>query len=139
MTLIRLIFTLFATNMFITLASPIQKIDCNQIHNGKFFQYKNVNQFNSTIIRIDSLQYEINAQTGDTSSWKIRWSDDCTFTCEYLSGLKFSSEPESAFYHQSIITFKIKDLTDDYYCYDSELNYNSMVKTYSDTLWRHKK
>jgi len=125
--------------MFITLASPIQKIDCNQIHNGKFFQYKNVNQFNSTIVRTDSLQYEINAQTGDTSSWKIRWTDDCTFTCEYLSGLKFSSEPESAFYHHSIITFKIKDLTDDYYCYDAELKYNSIVKNYSDTLWRQKK
>lgn len=106
--------------MLITSGALFSKSDCTLIRAGKFFQYKNANQLNSTIIREDSTQYEINSETGDTSIWKIHWTDDCTFTCAYFSGLKFSSEPESDFYNHLIIIFKIKKITDDYYCFDAE-------------------
>src|SRR6266487_3579944 len=105
--------------VFITSGASFSKSDCASIRTGKFFQYKNANQLNSIIIREDSTQYEINSAIGDTSTWKIHWTDDCTFTCAYFSGLKFSSEPETDFYNHSIIIFKIKRITDEYYCYDA--------------------
>ena len=57
----------------------MKKIACTLVHTGKFFQYKNQGQFYSTIIRGDSVQMEINAQTGDTTNWKIHWIDNCSY------------------------------------------------------------
>src|SRR4029077_5562265 len=100
----------FVFCMTITSASLLSEVDCTSIHTGRFFQYKNANQLHSTIIRGDSIQKEINAQTGDTSIWKIRWTDNCTFTCQYLSGLKSISDQDLEFYKQSLLVFKIKTL-----------------------------
>ena len=130
---------LFVILMTVTSAQSLPDFDCTAIYTGRFFQYKKENQLYSTIVRQDSLQTEINTQTGDTSYWKIRWTDNCTFSCQYLSGLKSKSEQELDFYKQSILFFKIKTLEKDYYTYDAELKFNSQSNTFSDTLWRRTK
>ena len=112
------------------------KIECSPIHTGRFFQYKNQGQLYSTIIRGDSVQMEINSQTGDTTNWKIHWIDNCSYSCQYISGLKAKSDQEIIFYKQSIIVFCIKTLRKDYYTYNAEIKFNSQSKTFSDTVWR---
>jgi hypothetical protein len=122
--------------MTITSETSFHEFDCSSIHTGHFFQYKNGSQLYSTVIRTDSIQKEINTKTGDTSNWRILWTDDCTFTCQYLSGIKFKSEQESDFYKQSMLVFKIKSIEPDFYTYDAEMKYKSLSRTFSDTLWR---
>ena len=120
-----------------SLSSP--DLDCTSIRTGIFFQHKNGNQLYSTIIRQDTLQTEINTQTGDTSYWKIRWTDNCTFSCNYLSGLKSKSKEELDFYNQSTLVFKVKTLNNEYYNYDAELKFKTQSTFFSDTLWRQRK
>ena len=120
-----------------SLSSP--DLDCTSIRTGIFFQYKNGHQLYSTVIRQDTLQTEINTQTGDTSYWKIRWTDNCTFSCNYLSGLKSKSKEELDFYNQSTLIFKVKTLNNEYYNYDAELKFKSQSMFFSDTLWRQRK
>jgi hypothetical protein len=122
--------------MTITSGLSLNKFDCSSIHDGRFFQYNSGRQLNLTIIRKDSIQKEINAQTGDTSNWKIQWTDNCTFTCQYLSGVKFESAQESEFYKQAILVFRIKTVEQEFYTYDAEIKYNSKSRTFSDTVWR---
>jgi hypothetical protein len=121
--------------LIITSESSLYELDCSSIHTGRFFSYKN-GQLNYTVIRTDSIQREINTNTGDTSNWIIHWTDNCTFTCQYLSGIKFKSEQETDFYKQSMLVFKIKSLDNDFYTYDAVLKYYSKSRTYSDTVWR---
>jgi hypothetical protein len=109
--------------------------ECTPVHTGRFFLYKK-NKLYSTIIRGDSIQAEINAQTGDISKWKIRWTDNCTFTCQYLSRLRFKSDQELNFYNQSKLIFSIKSLMHDYYVFDAELKYKATSRKFTDTLWR---
>ena len=89
--------------ILLTVSSSLSSsdFDCTSIRTGIFFQYKNGNQLYSTVIRQDTLQTEINTQTGDTSYWKIRWTDNCTFSCNYISGFKSKSKEELNFYNQS--------------------------------------
>ena len=132
-----LLSSLFLPN-WLNMILPL-KIECLPIHTGRFFQYKNQGQLYSTIIRGDSLQMEINTQTGDTTNWKIYWIDNCSFSCQYISGLKDKSDQELAFYKQSIILFSIKTLEKDYYTYNAELKFNAQSKTFNDTIWRQRK
>ncbi len=115
------------------------EFDCSKIRTGTFFQYKNGNQLYSTVIRQDTLQTEINSQTGDTSYWKIHWTDNCTFSCNYISGFKSKSKEELDFYNQSTLVFKVKTMNDEYYNYDAELKFKSQSMSFSDTLWRQRK
>ena len=64
-------------------------------------------------------------------------ADNWTFSCQYLSGLKSKSEQEIDFYTQSVLTFKIKTLKDDYYTYEAELKFNLQSRTFNDKLWHH--
>ena len=128
---------LILLNVSSSLSSP--DFDCTSIRTGIFFQYKNGNQHYSTVIRQDTLQTEINTQTGDTSYWKIRWTDNCTFSCNYISGFKSKSKEELDFYNQSTLVFKVKTLNNEYYNYDAELKFKSQSIFFSDTLWRQKK
>jgi len=127
--------------ILLTVSSSLSSsdFDCTSIRTGIFFQYKNGNQLYSTVIRQDTLQTEINTQTGDTSYWKIRWTDNCTFSCNYISGFKSKSKEELNFYNQSTLFFKVKTLNDEYYNYDAELKFKSQSIFFSDTLWRQKK
>ena len=63
---------LFLILLTVSSSLSIPDFDCTSIRTGIFFQYKNGNQLYSTVIRQDTLQTEINTQTGDTSYWKIR-------------------------------------------------------------------
>ena len=130
---------LFVILMTVTSAQSLPDFDCTAIYTGRFFQYKKENQLYSTIVRQDSLQTEINTQTGDTSYWKIRWTDNCTFSCNYISGLKSKSKEELDFYNQSTLVFKVKTLNAEYYNYDAELKFKSQSMSFSDTLWRQRK
>ena len=123
----------------ITSYSTLSDFDCTSVHTGHLYQYKNGTQLYSTIIREDSLQTEINSQTGDTTYWKIRWTDNCTFTTTYLSGLKAKSEQELDFYRQTVTVIKIRTVTQTYFTYDAELKNKYISKKISDTAWRRLK
>ena len=136
----RILALFILTGILLTCTSFIfSLIDCSKVHTGKFYFYKNSDQYTSTIIRTDTVQIEINSKTKDTSIWKINWIDNCTFSTKYVSGLRINTQAEADFYRQSIIVFTIKELTDDYYTYSAEFKFNSLSNKYTDTLWRHSK
>lgn len=117
----------------------LEPLSCKSLHKGRFYLYDKANAIKYIILRSDTLQKEINIKTGDTSIWKINWTDDCTFTCRYLSGIKHNSTQEMEYFKNSLLIFKINKIERNYYTYDAEIKYNSTSNTFSDTLWLKKK
>ena len=85
--------------------------NCDSVKNGMFHFYQNNDQYHALVIRKDSLQTEININTGDTSYWHVVWLSDCEFTVAYISGSKAMSQQELDFHKQSALKFSIKTLT----------------------------
>lgn len=115
------------------------KTNCGSVKNGTFHFYQNNGQYHSIVMRKDSLQTEINTNTGDTSYWRVAWTSDCNFTIAYISGSKVKSQQELDFHRQSTLKFSITNTTKDYYTYNALFTYNNDSKKFSDTMWFHEK
>ncbi len=101
---------------------------CLKVKEGRFYYYSPGHEAHMIIVRGDSVQFEINMKTGDTSYWKIKWTADCQFSTHYLSGLKFTSKEEEYFYTTSTVTFTIGTITKDYFIYDGLFENSFMHK-----------
>lgn len=121
------------------LSFKFMDFNCSSVKNGTFHFYQNKGQYHSLILRKDSLQTEINTNTGDTSYWRVAWTSDCTFTIAYMSGSKPKSQQELDFYKQSTLKFDVTNVTKDYYTYNALFSYNNSSKQFSDTMWLHEK
>lgn len=119
--------------------SPIQNDDFSSVRSGTYFKYRNGNQLHTTIIRKDSIQMEINANTADTTIWKITWLDESTYFCQILGLPKSKSPNEINRYKRSVILVNIKSLTENYYTYQTKLTLDGETGTINDTLWLKKK
>ena len=113
--------------------------DCRAVKNGTFHFYKGKEGYHSIIVRKDSLQTEVNLNTGDSSYWRIRWISDCQFTCTYLSGSAIKSPEEIDFYKRSVLKFNIEKISDLYYTFDAQLTFENNTRNFSDTMWLNKK
>lgn len=113
--------------------------DFSSIRSGTFFQYDKDAQLQTTIIRNDSLQIEVNARTGDTSVWRVQWLDSGAYYCKILSLPKSKSPNEVATYNRSALLIKLRKLTESYYTYQAELTTDGETGIVNDTLWRLRK
>ena len=115
------------------------KLNCKEIHEGVFYNYpkNSADQFVDT--REGDYVHENNLATGDTSLWKIKWNDDCTYTLT-LVDLNGKSEQQSRdAMKKHKLVFTIDKLTDDYYTYAVFLDRTSNLPFATDTMWRHEK
>lgn len=133
-----LLFSFMLANLLLLGFTKINT-DCKAVKNGTFHFYKDNGRYHSIVIRKDSLQTEVNLNTGDSTFWRIRWISDCQFACTYLSGSAIKSPEEIDFYKRSILKFNINKTSDLYYTFDAMLTFDNNTKSFSDTMWLNKK
>ncbi|MCU7550898.1 hypothetical protein OCK74_17390 [Chitinophagaceae bacterium LB-8] len=110
-------------------------ISCKDIKNGKFQFYSKRSGERYLVIRQDTLQKELNINTGDTSYWKVKWLSDCTFSATYLSGGPEKTEEEKDFLtrHQTVV--QILKITPTYYIVEGSLDSINSDMSIVDTIW----
>jgi hypothetical protein len=115
--------------------SSVVNVDCKKFRNGKFHFYGKQSSVHFLILRQDSIQREVNVYTNDTSYWKIKWVDHCTYTANYLSGggIKFEKEKNFLLNHTTFI--QIQKTTSDYYIVKGALDSLNSKLNVVDTVW----
>jgi hypothetical protein len=73
--------------------------------------------------------------TGDTSYWKLKWLDDCTFSATYLSGGVKRSDEEKEFLTQHQTVVQILKITPNYYVVEGSLDSVNSEMSIVDTIW----
>lgn len=90
-------------------------------------------------MRNGDIQSEKNLITGDSSLWKIKWQNDCTYTMQYISGnIKMSVEQVVFFQTHKILT-KIETVTAEYYVYKTYIDKAAGAFITADTMWMQPK
>lgn len=85
------------------------------------------------------MQKETDLTNGDTSLWKVLWKNDCVFTTKYISGNSKITEEALAFMKKHKILYEIKNVTADYFTYQTFIDKTTNLPIESDTVWMHKK
>ena len=134
---IKITFIVAYTLLCLSFLFPVPK--CDSIKSGRFHIYSKNPTAHFILIRKDSLQTEINLNTGDTSFWKVEWTSDCNYNCKYISAVKEKSPEEEEFYKSSGVKFSITKITENYYLYDALFSSLLITKSYSDTVWLKEK
>ena len=118
-----------------------QSLNCENLKNGIFYSYPKNTDSKYLFERAGDYQKETDLKTGDTTLWKIRWKNDCTFSIEYVSGNNKANEEASTFLKKKKhkVVFEIKNITDDYYTYATYLDKTSNLPLELDTIWLHEK
>jgi hypothetical protein len=130
----RLFLLLFSTLIIQQIASA-QKTNCTDWKKGNFFSYpKNTNESWKSE-REGNLQKEINLSTGDTSTWKITWQNECQYTLKFISGGNFKKE-ELTFLKQNNLVFVITKSSEDYYVFNQYTDKVSKNPVFIDTIWK---
>ena len=126
--------------LFLLLACSLDKHTdtCNQFKNGYFlYRYKSKDAAELLIIRKDSIQFEINEQTNDTTELSIVWTGNCMYDLRYKSStVKGFSDSIQDLRKKTVIHNEIISHTDSYYIFKS-LRVNSDYLL-MDTLWVEK-
>ena len=110
-------------------------IDCQSLHDGVFYYSSNEANSHSIYIREGDIQKEVVLETGDTSVWQIRWKDNCNYTLTYLSGQGPLETLSKTYKNEIKVNVAIKQVTIDYYVYETAYNKKTHAVATSDTLW----
>jgi hypothetical protein len=118
-----------------------QSLSCKDLKNGIFFSYPKNTDSKYLYERTGDYQKETDLKKGDTTIWKVKWKNDCTYSIEYVSGNNKKNEEafELLKKKKHKILFEIESITDDYYTYASYLDKTSNLPLELDTLWLHEK
>jgi hypothetical protein len=112
--------------------------DCNQFKSGEFLYHFRGQQgdFFYSINRNDSIQTEINQQTGDVTKLAIHWMDRCKYELRLIESTV--SYPDSIQVLRKTIPVRNEIIrwTKDYYIFKAERDKSAFVLT--DTLWLKK-
>lgn len=106
--------------------------NCAGNKNGVFHNYPLNTNHHFAIFRNGTTQKEINTVTGDSITWKVEWSDDCTYSLKYQSG-KLKRE-EADLIKNHLFIYQILQTTADYYTINAYLD-SKKNQINSDTVW----
>jgi hypothetical protein len=110
--------------------------NCSPIKGGIFFSKPRGSDTWYKTIRHDSLQQEINLNTGDTSLWKVTWLSDCKYSVQYISGIHMESKEMDQFYRAATFVATVTSVTPDCYVFSAEATASKQHIVYSDTAWK---
>ncbi len=115
------------------------KLNCEALKNGVFYNYPRNSDENIIQIREGNLMKEVTIGKKDTVIWKVKWKNNCTYSLQYLSGDVGSKEILELVKKHSL-DFRIDSITADYYLYtgffDNEKKWMSFTR---DTIWMKEK
>lgn len=108
---------------------------CSDVKYGHFYFYGKSTGNSYQIIREDSLQLEVNANTNDTSFWKINWIDECSYKLKYLhgGGSNFSQMKDFLIKHTTCI--QIREVKPEFYVFKVSLDSFNSNMSLVDTAW----
>jgi len=104
------------------------------VRNGTFHVYPPDGQ-HFLVVRNDTSQLEVNLATGDTSYWTVKWSSNCEFTAQYVSGGRMESKEQEEFFKKTVAQFNIQKITSNYYVFSGTVKTPKGDRTYTDTTW----
>ncbi len=116
-----------------------KSLTCADIHQGIFYNYPQNSDSRYVDIREGDYAHETDVTTGDTSLWKIKWNDDCTYTLSLVDMNGKNEEQTRKLMKKHKLVFTINKLTDDYYTYSGYLDKPNSVLLSADTMWLHEK
>jgi hypothetical protein len=112
--------------------------NCGQYKVGKFYVYNKVSKQRVNIERKDSLQIEMNVETGDITVLNVNWVSDCEY--ELLFNYATPKEVSKSKRSQTVVEvsaniplrIKILSGTDNYYLFEAS---KQGFKPLRDTVW----
>jgi len=110
-------------------------VSCTDLKKGDFNAYPKNTNSHLIIHREGDLQKEINPKTGDTTLWKVKWKNDCTFSLTYLSGSYAMDYNREYLLKQHNFVYKILSLTKDYYVMEGHVDNAKSAAFQNDTVW----
>ena len=116
-----------------------KSLACADIHEGIFYNYPRNSTSQYADLREGEYLHETDITTGDTSLWKIKWNDDCTYTLSLVDMNGKNEKPTRELMKKHKLVFTIGNLTDDYYTFSGYLDKPNSVLLASDTMWLHEK
>lgn len=111
------------------------KLSCADLKNGVFHSYPKNTSDHYLSKRDDEFQYETNIVTGDTTTWKINWLNDCTYSLKYISGNNKMTDEVSKLVKKHKFVYEISNLTPDYYIFKGYIDKTSNIAFQTDTMW----
>ncbi len=125
--------------LFLNVSYAQQKLTCNDIHEGVFYNYPKNSTDRYIDIREGEFVHENNLVTGDTSLWKIKWNNDCTYTLSLIEMNGKLEQQTRELMKKHKLLFSINDLTNDYYVFTGYFDKTSTLPIIHDTMWMHEK
>ena len=124
--------------LFSNCTTPIKKIDCSKFKTGTFlFRYRTLNEtINFLLIRNKTSQTEINKTTGDSSTYRIRWINECSYELKFLSGTEILADSLLRLRKSTTITTTIVEANNDYCRF--KVKSDKSDYTLEDTMWIQK-
>ncbi len=111
------------------------KLDCESLKNGTFYNYPRNSDENIFQIRQGDLMKEVIIGKKDTITWKVKWKNDCTYSVKYVSGNVDKKEALEMIKNHSF-DFRIEAITPDYYVYSGFFDdVKRGVNFTRDTMW----
>ena len=128
-----------ASLLFVSFSFAQNKPSCTQIHEGVFYNYPRNTADKYMDIREGDYVHETNTVTGDTSLWKIKWNDDCTYMLSLVDMNGKLEQQTRDLMKKHKLLFTINKLTNDYYTYTGYFDKTSNLPLVNDTMWMHEK
>lgn len=134
--------TSFAFALFFLLSQTCfaqQKLTCNDIHEGVFYNYPKNSSEKYIDIREGEFVHENNLINGDTSLWKIKWNNDCTYTLSLMDMNGKMEQQTREMMKKHKLIFTINTVTNDYYVFTGYVDKTTNPPIVNDTMWMHEK
>ena len=108
---------------------------CANVHSGTFYIYPENTAEKYVDIRDNEYVHETDITTGDTSLWKIKWLNDCTYSLSLVEVSGDKAAMVRAIMNKHTLVYKIKSVTSEYYVFDGYLDKTSNLPIQTDTMW----
>ncbi len=133
------IFTLLLLFLPCFLSAQETQISCDNLKQGIFHMYPINSTDHHLILREGDIAREVNAITGDSSFWEIKWTKDCVYSMKYSGGGTKMDEKTEAFLKKHKLVYEVTEITNDYYTFKGYVDKVAGNSFQSDTVWFNEK
>ena len=112
---------------------------CTNVHRGTFYIYPKNSGEKYVDTRDEEYVHETNITTGDTSLWKVKWLNDCTYSLSLVEQSGEKADAIKAVMKKHTLVYKIKSVTNEYYVFDGYFDKTTNPLIQTDTMWMTEK
>jgi hypothetical protein len=137
--ILRFLIITMAMNIYSNIAECQAPPDCSSIKNGVFYSYPKNTADRYITYRENEVAKEYDLVKGDSTSWKVDWKDNCSYTLKYISGSAKLSKEVADFLKKHVLFYTVQSVTSDYYLFAGYVDNRKGVQLNTDTMWLHEK